>query len=243
MRAVKRLGRAHAGRRDDNVLFDVFGRRLGKLHAIKLGAAVEAPQQERQRLAEMAEHHLGAGKAIEQSAEHQPQRVRAGLKAPLPGGAAQAVDAFQRGRRRNRIGRMDIDRRAQRLGALPENMQRRMVEILAMGMAVDHGAAEFQVAHATLQLIGGAARVLHRQVSKAGIAVRPLLHFTGEKIVRLPGARSRRSSASRSLCTPGPAIASTERAMPASSMDCRRISPKSVSRAWILAAHGLGRRL
>ena len=36
---------------------------------------------------------------------------------------------------------------------------------------------------------------------------------------------------SRSDCTPGPAIASTERAIPASSIVPRRISAKSVSRA------------
>ena len=75
---------------------DVIGRLAGKLDAVELGAAVEAPQQVGQRLAEMAEDHLGAGEAVEMAAEHQPQRMRAGLKAPFPGGAAQAGDTFER---------------------------------------------------------------------------------------------------------------------------------------------------
>ena len=61
-----------------------------------------------------------------------------------------------------------------------------MVEILSVGMAVDHGAAEFQLAHAALELVGGTARILHRQMSEAGIAVRAFLNFAREKIVRLP---------------------------------------------------------
>ena len=185
-RAVERLGRAHARRRHHDILLDVLRRRLGELDAVELRPAVEAPEQERQRLAEMAEHQLGAREAVEQAAEHQPQGVRAGLKSPFPGGAAQAGDAFEHRGRGDRIGRMNIDRRAERLGALPERIERRMVEILAVGVAVDHGAAEFQLAHAALELVGGAARVLHRQMRKAGIAVRPLLDFAREKVVGLP---------------------------------------------------------
>ena len=124
-RAGERLGRAHARRRHRDVLLDVLRRRLLELDAVELGAAVEPPQQERQRLAEMAERHLGAREAVEQAAEHQPQRVRPGLEAPFPGGAPQPVVAVERRRRRDRIGRVDVDRRAQRLGALPERMQRR----------------------------------------------------------------------------------------------------------------------
>src|SRR3984957_19137871 len=97
-RAVERLGRAHAGCRDDDIFFDVIRRLLGKLYAIKLGAAIETPQQERQRLAEVTEHDFGAGEAVEQAAEDKAQSVRSRLETPFPGGAAQAIDAFK-GRR------------------------------------------------------------------------------------------------------------------------------------------------
>ncbi len=58
-----------------------------------------------------------------------------------------------------------------------------MIQILSVGVAVDHGAAKFQLAHAALELVGGAPRVLHRQVRKAGIAVRAFADFAREKIV------------------------------------------------------------
>ena len=51
---------------------------------------------------------------------------------------------------------MNVDRRTERLGALPKRMERRVIEVLAEGVAVDHGAAELEVAHAALQFVGGA---------------------------------------------------------------------------------------
>src|SRR5215468_3479745 len=53
-RAGHRLGRAHAGRGDEDILLDVLGRWLGELDAIELGATVEAPEKIRQSLAEVA---------------------------------------------------------------------------------------------------------------------------------------------------------------------------------------------
>ena len=125
--------------------------------------------------------------------------------------------ALQHRRDRHRIGRMQIDQRAERLGALPERRERRMVEILAVGVAVDHGAAEFQLPDAALELVGGGLGVLHRQMREAGIAVRPLLDFLGQEIVgRLarcgspsrcrarPARRGRRAPARRARCRPCP---------------------------------------
>ena len=82
---------------------------------------------------------------------------------------------------------MQIDRRAQCRGAFPERIIGPVVEIFAVGVAVDHGAAELELAHAALELVGGGLGILHGQMRKAGIAVRTLLHFLGEEIVR--GAR------------------------------------------------------
>ena len=109
---------------------------------------------------------LARGKAVEMPAEHKPQRMRAGLKSPFPGGAAQAGDAFQRRGGGNRISGVNINRRAECFRPLPERIERGMIEILPVGMAVDHGAAKLEFAQAALKLVGGAARVLHREVGE-----------------------------------------------------------------------------
>ncbi len=62
-----------------------------------------------------------------------------------------------------------------------------MVEILPVGVAVDHAARELQFAHAAFELVGRAFGILHRQVAETGIALRPLLNFAGEEVVA--GAR------------------------------------------------------
>jgi hypothetical protein len=80
---------------------------------------------------------------------------------------------------------MQIDRRAERVGALPERIELGGIEILSMCVAVDHGAAEFQFAHTAFELVGCRFRVLHGQVSEAGIAIGPPLNFTRKKVVRL----------------------------------------------------------
>jgi hypothetical protein len=67
-----------------------------------------------------------------------------------------------------------------------------MVEILPVGVAVDHGAAEFQLPDAALQFIGSGLGVLHRQMREAGIAVRPLLDFLGQEVVTGLGVADRR---------------------------------------------------
>ena len=42
---------------------------------------------------------------------------------------------------------MDVDRRLEGLGPFPERLQRGMIEVLTVGVTVDHGAAELQLAH------------------------------------------------------------------------------------------------
>ncbi len=60
-----------------------------------------------------------------------------------------------------------------------------MIEILAVGVAIDHGAAEFQIANAALEFVGRGLRVLHGKMREAAIAVGALLDFLGEKVVTL----------------------------------------------------------
>src|SRR5579872_3140761 len=123
--AVERLGRAHAGCGHDEIVLEIFRRRLAELDRIKIrsGATVETPQQERQRLAEVAETDAGAWEAVEQSAEDQPQGMRSGFEGPFPGRAPQSSIAVEHRCRSDRIHRMQVDERAERLRALPEWIQ------------------------------------------------------------------------------------------------------------------------
>jgi hypothetical protein len=59
-----------------------------------------------------------------------------------------------------------------------------MIEILPVGVAVDHDAAELQLAHAALELVRRGAGVLHGKVGKAGIAVGAPGDFAGQEVVR-----------------------------------------------------------
>src|SRR5260370_37392293 len=60
-----------------------------------------------------------------------------------------------------------------------------MFEVPAVGMAVDHGAVKFQLAHAAFELVGRGLGILHGEMSEAGIAVRTFRNFTRKKIIRL----------------------------------------------------------
>ena len=58
---------------------------------------------------------------------------------------------------------MNVDRRLQRLSPVPERVQRRVIEILAIGVTVDHCPAKLQFAQAALQLRPlQPPRVLHK---------------------------------------------------------------------------------
>jgi hypothetical protein len=50
-------------------------------------------------------------------------------------------------------------------------------------VAVDHGAAKFELAHAAFQLVGGGLRVLHGKMGKAGITLGALLYLACQEIV------------------------------------------------------------
>src|SRR6185312_615740 len=127
------------------------------------------------------------------------QRVRAGFHAPAPHRTRQHVVAGDRGYWRYRVAWMQVDRRAQDGGALPERIVAAVVEVFAVAVAVDHGAAELELAHAALELGGGGPGVLHGQMREAGIALRPFLHFLGQKIIRRARGPHRRGGAALGL--------------------------------------------
>ena len=82
---------------------------------------------------------------------------------------------------------MNIDHRQQFLGPLPERVERRVVEILAVGVAVDHGAAEIELAHAPLEFVGRRTRILHGKMREARISVGPFADLARQKIIGLAG--------------------------------------------------------
>src|SRR5262249_31897452 len=178
-------GSAHPRCRYHDILFDVLGGALRELDRIKVrsGPAVETPQQERQRFAQMSEGEPRARETIENASEYDAQRMRAGLERPFPRRPPQALVTVQHGRRRNGIGGMHIEESAERLRPLPEWVQRSVVQVLAVGMAIDHGAAEFELAHASFELVRGGGGILHWQMREAGVPLRPLYNFTRQKIV------------------------------------------------------------
>ena len=74
---------------------------------------------------------------------------------------------FENRCRRHRIGRVQVNQRVQRLDALPKRRERGMIEILAVGVAIDHRAAEFQLSDAALELVGGGLGILHGKMRQA----------------------------------------------------------------------------
>src|SRR4029077_4821193 len=101
----------------------------------------------------------------------------------------------------DRIGRVQIDRRVQCLGPLPEWIKRRVIKIDPVAVAVDYDAAETELAARALELVGGDSRILQRHVPKPGIAVRPPLDLLGQEVVALPGLAAGRRSAGLDLHT------------------------------------------
>jgi hypothetical protein len=49
---------------------------------------------------------------------------------------------------------------------VPERIERRVIEILAVGMAVDHGAAEPELGYAAIEFVGSSLH-LHRKMSES----------------------------------------------------------------------------
>src|SRR5262245_5041054 len=82
------------------------------------------------------------------------------------------------------IRRMKINRRAERSRAFPERIIGTVIEIFAVRMPINHGAAELELADAALEFIGRGLRILHRKVRKARISIGTLLYFLCKEIVR-----------------------------------------------------------
>src|SRR5262249_61165354 len=130
--------------------------------------APKPPQRHRKLFPQIPGGGPRAGETTETASKYDPQRRRAGPERPFPRRPPQALVTVQHGRRRNGIGGMQIDECLERLRPLPEWVPRSVVQVLAVGMAIDHGAAEFELAHASFELVRGGGGLLHWEIRQAG---------------------------------------------------------------------------
>ena len=80
---------------------------------------------------------------------------------------------------------MDVDRRAQVGRPLPERIVAAVVEIDAVGLAIDQRALEAEIVHAALQLVGCHAGVLQGEMGKSSVAVGAFLDLERQHVVAL----------------------------------------------------------
>ena len=156
---------------------------------------VDAPDAERQRLAQMAEDDGESGESVEQAAGHQAQRVGGGLDGEGPHGAEQfrvtLVDSLVA---RQGVARMQVDRHAECLGAFPERQEALVVVVPAgggvtdVGEAVEHHAGKPELSRAAVELGRGRNRVLHGQGREPAVAGGTGGNDLGQRVVDLPGA-------------------------------------------------------
>jgi hypothetical protein len=129
---------------------------------------IDAPDQERQGLAEMAEHDLEPRIGVEHAAEHHADRQGRGFHRVAPGGAHHhrevlgVVVVIGVHHRRQRQRGMQIDRHVERLRALVDRPEPLVVEKHVIGEPVQHGALEAELAHGALELVGGGLRIAGR---------------------------------------------------------------------------------
>ncbi len=169
----------HAARRDPDIVAEIMRDLVLELDC-RLAAAqarppvgirlhpVEAIEQQRHRLARMADDEPELGMAVEGAREDQPHRVHphfvteAGERA---GEAAEFVRVHPFGRR---AGRMDVERGVEMLQRLQDRREGRLVEIVAARMGIQHRAVEAEPGHAALDLRDRALHVLRREGGEAG---------------------------------------------------------------------------
>ncbi len=196
MTVDERRRREIARRRDVEVLAEIMADAvLGRIVVPRLHpavAAVDAPQIDRDALAEMAEHDLELRAFVEQARADQPQRVHRGLGVERPVRPEQPVMAFVHFRpARQRVARVQIERHVERLDRAPERPVLRQVVIehgvrrAGLGKAVDQRADKAELLDAARQFRGSGLRVLHRQRGKGGKAAGALGALVGEHVVGL----------------------------------------------------------
>src|SRR5262245_11638545 len=122
---------------------------------------VDAPQQERQAFAEMAENDLQFGIGVEYPAEHHAHALRCRLDGVAPSPAEErwklvAVLFVIRVDHRLRWTRwVHVDRHVEVLRALEQRPEGLLVEEKAVGQPVHHAAKKAKLGHGALEFVGG----------------------------------------------------------------------------------------
>jgi hypothetical protein len=109
--AAQRLVGERAGGRDPDVAPDQLRRRqFGSVISERAGPLIQAPQEERQRLAHVPQDDPHPREPVEHPAEYQAQRVRRGLGRPAPRRPAQLGAASLAGWQRRGVSGVQVDR-------------------------------------------------------------------------------------------------------------------------------------
>jgi hypothetical protein len=82
------------------------------------------------------------------------------------------------------IRRVKINRSFQGGDALPEDRILVQIEILAVGLAIDHGSLELEIMHATFEFVGRFDGIVHGQMGESTVSTGKFLNLPGQKIIR-----------------------------------------------------------
>ena len=83
---------------------------------------------------------------------------------------------------------MDIDGRFQGGGAFPKHFDARIIEIHAIGCAIDHDTGETKLRDAALEFVSCCFGILHGDMGEAAVAFGVFGDFLRQKIIHLAGA-------------------------------------------------------
>jgi hypothetical protein len=127
---------------------------------------------------------------VEDAAEHEAHRLRAGLNREPPGRSNKhrmgfrvipEIDVHDRGMR---FGRMKIDRNVERNGPLENRPIALVIEKRPFRQAVNHRPLESELGHGPFQLVGRRRGIRRRQRREAREALRVILDRREKPIVR-----------------------------------------------------------
>ncbi len=131
---------------------------------------VDAVEREGQRLADVPDHDLQLGKAVEGARHQDAQGVHAHLDREAVDGPVQAALQQRLDQPLGGTLRVDIDRHVHGLGGLEDRPELLVVEIFAVGVGVDDNPLQAELGHRPLDLLGGGGRVLGRAGGQGGEA-------------------------------------------------------------------------
>src|SRR5262249_35788290 len=179
-----------------HVLTQIGAKGTRELRHLLRQVLVESRQHERNAFAQVANNDLQFRIAIEHASEHHANEVDAGFDVPAPACARKhrgygwrkpterSLDDCLR-----RHGWMQIDRDAERFGALQNRREELVIQIATARVAVDQSTFEALLPDSAVELLGRFVRRGDGQCCKGGEPRRIFLHRLCEKIVRFDSDR------------------------------------------------------